>query len=71
MKNLRHPEDPILSPEQMAQDAGIALVTWHRNFRHHPKLKIVKISPRRIGARQSNWRQVLEDQIEGEGGVAA
>jgi hypothetical protein len=33
MKTPRQPEDPILSPQEMAQDAGINLATWRRNYR--------------------------------------
>ena len=62
------PQDPIRSPEWMATDADISLATWHRRYRRHPKLKIIQVSPRRIGARQSNWRRVLEEQTEGVGG---
>jgi hypothetical protein len=57
------PDDPIRSPEWMATDAGISLSTWHRRFRRHPKLKILQISPRRIGARESNWREVSEAEL--------
>jgi hypothetical protein len=49
----------------MATDGNISEATWYRNYRYHPKLRIIQISPRRIGARQSNWRQVLEEQTEG------
>jgi hypothetical protein len=49
----------------MADDAGISLATWHRNFRYDPRLKILQMTPRRIGARQSNWRQVLEGETGG------
>jgi hypothetical protein len=65
MKSPRQPEDPILSPAEMATDGNISEATWYRNYRYHPKLRIIQISPRRIGARQSNWRQVLEEQTEG------
>ena len=67
MKTPRQPEDPILSPEEMATDAGVSGATWYRNYRHHPNLRIIQISPRRIGARQSNWRQVLAKQTEKAG----
>jgi hypothetical protein len=60
----RQSEDPVLSPREMAQDANIALATWIRNYRHHPDLKILKLSPRRIGARRSNWRAVLDRQLQ-------
>jgi hypothetical protein len=56
--------DPILSPEAMCEDANISMDTWRRHYRHHPKLKIMRLSPRRIGARQSNWREVLEQNTE-------
>jgi hypothetical protein len=54
------PQDPIRSPTWMAEDGNISLTTWHRRYRHHPKLRIIRVSPRRIGARESNWRVVLE-----------
>jgi predicted DNA-binding transcriptional regulator AlpA len=66
MKPPRQPEDPILSPQEMAADGGMSEATWYRNYRYHPDLKIIWISPRRIGARFSNWRRVLEAQTEGE-----
>ena len=58
--------DPILSPRAMCEDGDISKATWYRHYR--PKLKIIRLSPRRIGARQSNWRKVLEEQTEGVGG---
>jgi hypothetical protein len=66
MKTPPQPEDPIVSPAWMADDADISEATWYRNYRYHPKLKIIQISPRRIGARLSNWRQVVAEQAEGE-----
>lgn len=54
--------DPILSPRQMCEDAGISKATWMRHYRH--KLDLIRLSPRRIGARQSVWRQVLEESAE-------
>jgi hypothetical protein len=62
----RGSEDPILSPQEMCADAHISEATWYRVYRYHPKLKIIWLSPRRIGARRSNWQQVLEEQAEGE-----
>jgi hypothetical protein len=59
MRNLREPDDPVLSPAEMARDGDMSDATWRRNYRHHPDLEIIQISPRRIGARQSNWRAVL------------
>jgi hypothetical protein len=53
-------DDPILSPEEMCRDAGISMATWRRVYRD--KLNIVRMSPRRIGARRSNWHRVLEEQ---------
>jgi hypothetical protein len=50
----------------MAADGRMSEATWYRNYRYHPDLKIIWISPRRIGARFSNWRRVLEAQTEGE-----
>jgi hypothetical protein len=55
-------KDPILSPQEMCEDASISMATWRRNYRH--KLKIIRLSPRRIGARQSNWRETLEENTE-------
>jgi hypothetical protein len=55
-------KDPILSPREMWEDANISKATWVRHYRHHPKLKIMRLAPRRIGARQSNWRETLESQ---------
>jgi hypothetical protein len=49
--------DPVLSPQEMADDAGISLITWRRNYRD--QLPILQISPRRIGCRQSQWRAAL------------
>jgi hypothetical protein len=49
--------DPVLSPQEMADDAGISLITWRRNYRD--RLPILQISPRRIGCRQSQWRAAL------------
>jgi hypothetical protein len=62
MKTPRQPEDPILSPQEMAQDAGINLATWRRNYRD--KLPIIQISPRRIGARKSDWRRELDQRAK-------
>jgi hypothetical protein len=59
MKKLREPEDPILEPQEMAVDGDMSKSTWHRHYRYHPDLEIIQISPRRIGARLSNWRKVL------------
>ena len=64
MKAPRQPADPILSPEEMALDGDISLATWRRNFRNDPQLTVIQLSPRRIGARQSNWRQVLEQRAK-------
>jgi hypothetical protein len=55
-------KDPILSPEMMCEDGNISMATWRRNYRH--KLPIIRISPRRIGARQSAWRKALEQKTE-------
>jgi hypothetical protein len=57
-------DDPVLSPEQMCLDGNISMSTWRREYRH--KLNIIKLSPRRIGARQSNWRRVLDQQTQTE-----
>ena len=63
MKTSRQPEDPILSPQEMADDAGISLATWRRNFRDDPQLEIMQVTPRRIGARQSKWRWTLDQRV--------
>jgi hypothetical protein len=60
-------KDPILAPKEMCEDANISMATWVRNYRHNPQLKIMRLSPRRIGARQSNWRKVLEQNVEAIG----
>ena len=54
--------DPVLSPEQMASDAGISRATWFRNWRR--KLPIVWVSQRRVGCRQSAWRRALAERTE-------
>jgi hypothetical protein len=56
----RLPLDPVLSPREMALDAGISLKTRHRNYRH--TLRILYLSPKRIGVRQSEWRKALEQR---------
>jgi hypothetical protein len=63
MKTPRQIDDPILSPEEMCEDANISMATWRRSYRN--KLRIIQLSPRRIGARQSNWRQTLEQNTAG------
>jgi hypothetical protein len=55
-------KDPILSPEEMCEDGNISIATWRRNYRH--KLPIIRISPRRIGARRSAWLRALEQNTE-------
>jgi hypothetical protein len=65
MKNLREPADPVLSPAEMAGDGNVSLATWYRQYRHDPDLEIIQVSPRRIGARQSNWQKVLQRRAEG------
>jgi hypothetical protein len=57
------PNDPILSPKMMCDEANISLDTWRRVYRN--KLPIIKLSPKRIGARQSAWRKALEQNTEG------
>ena len=65
MKTLKEPEDPILSPAKMAADGDMSEATWYATIGTIPRLKIIQVSPRRIGARHSNWRQVLDEQTEG------
>jgi hypothetical protein len=55
-------KDPILSPRDMCEDGDISKATWYRHYRL--KLKIIRLSPRRIGARRSNWRSVIEANAE-------
>jgi hypothetical protein len=62
----REPEDPFLSPAEMAAEAGIALITWQRRYRNDPELDVTQLSLRRIGARRSRWHRVLEQQRQGE-----
>ena len=64
MKTPREPQDPILSPQEMADDAGISLATWRRNFRNDPQLEIMQVTPRRIGARQSEWQRTLDQRAK-------
>ena len=54
--------DPILSPAAMCRDADISKATWQRNWRH--KLPIIRLSAKRIGCRQSNWRAALDARTE-------
>jgi hypothetical protein len=61
---LEAQHDPVMTPGEMCQDGNISMDTWRRHYRNHPKLKIMRLSPRRIGARQSNWRAVLEETVE-------
>jgi hypothetical protein len=55
----REPDDPILSPDEMAADAGISPSTWVREYRYDPDLELFQLSARRLGARLSNWRSVV------------
>jgi hypothetical protein len=59
-------EDPFLSPKAMSDDGGISMSTWRRRYREKLAAAgvLVRLSPRRIGTRQSNWRQVLEQNTE-------
>jgi hypothetical protein len=50
--------DPVLSVEQMCEDANISRKTWYRNWRY--RLPIVQVSQRRIGCRRSAWLAALE-----------
>jgi hypothetical protein len=59
------PIDPIMSPAEMAVDAGISIATWYRHYR--PKLPIIKISARRVGARRSEWLRALEQGLPAPG----
>ena len=56
------PVDPIWSPQQMCDDAGISMDTWRRNYRH--ELPIIQLSKRRIGARRSAWRAALGEPTD-------
>jgi hypothetical protein len=54
------PDDPILSPAEMAEDGNISVATWNRNYRH--RLPVIQISPRRIGVRRSAWLRALAER---------
>jgi len=54
--------DPILSPADMCDDAGISMATWRRTWR--TRLPIIQLSAKRIGCRQSAWRAALEQTAE-------
>jgi hypothetical protein len=56
------PFDPILSPNQMCDEAGIDMDTWRRYYRR--KLPIIQLSPKRIGCRQSAWQAELASRTE-------
>ena len=55
-------DDPVLSPAECCEDAGIGITTWKRVYRH--KLPIIRITPKRIGVRRSDWRKALEQRTE-------
>jgi hypothetical protein len=55
-------KDPILTPRDMCEDAKISMATWRRTYRD--KLEIVRVSPRRIGARRSKWLSALQENTE-------
>jgi hypothetical protein len=54
--------DPVMTPEEMCRDGNISMDTWRRHYRH--KLPIIRLSPRRIGARRSAWFRALEQNTE-------
>jgi hypothetical protein len=60
------PEDPVMSPREMCQDAGVSMATWRRTYRKPLAVAgaLIRLSPRRIGARQSKWREALEQNAE-------
>jgi hypothetical protein len=62
MKLRRESDDPVLSPDEMCEDIGICRPSWYRHWRYHPKLKILHVTKRRIGARRSNWRAVVAEE---------
>ena len=64
MKTPRQPEDPILSPQEMAWTRQHLRGNLASQLPVRPQLKIIQITPRRIGARQSNWRQALEQRAK-------
>jgi len=50
--------DPVMSPREMEEEAGISRATWNRQFRH--VLPVVRLSSKRIGVRRSHWLAELE-----------
>lgn len=58
--------DPILSPADMCAEAKISLATWRRQYRD--ALPIVKLSPKRIGVRRSEWLAELVRRTSGSEG---
>jgi hypothetical protein len=57
--------DPILSPSDMCGEAKISLATWRRQFRN--SLPVVRISPKRIGVRRSDWLAALAQRTTAQG----
>jgi hypothetical protein len=58
-RELQH--DPVLSPAEACVELGISKSTWLRHWRH--KVRLVKLSPKRIGVRRSDLRAALEARI--------
>jgi hypothetical protein len=56
--------DPILSPNDMCGEAKISLATWRRQFRNC--LPVVRLSPKRIGVRRSDWLAALASRTAGQ-----
>jgi hypothetical protein len=58
---MQQPDDPILTPAEMARDARISLATWRRRWRRHREVEeaLIWVSPKRSGMRQSRWRAIL------------
>jgi hypothetical protein len=57
-------KDPILSPQEMWQDAGFSKATWVRHYRKLLEQRglLIRLCPRRIGVRQSAWRNLLAER---------
>ena len=58
---MQQPDDPIITPREMAKCGRMSDATWHRNYRYDPRVleKLIWISPRRLGMRASDWHAIL------------
>jgi DNA-binding transcriptional regulator YhcF (GntR family) len=68
--DLKGNPDPVLSPREMSQDAGISMATWRRVYRQPLAAAgaLIQLSPGRIGTRRSKWRRALEQNTEKKAG---